>query len=190
MGELEIKIKTDHDIYFMPVDYDRLDLLREAHPKESLELWLLSGRIDANTGVEDDSFIPNTVIEYFEWQILETIQFVSAFRMTPAMQSYFTKILTPLLEYKPIEKLTGEDWEWVDISSVAELPKGSLYQNIRCSDVFKDGETGKSYWREDYIFSTDGGDTWKKLIERSYVEIDFPHDVSEPKRKIIDEEEN
>lgn len=189
MSELKDILETDAKDCYIPVNYDRLKLLAESYPKESLELGLLFGEIDSSTGLEKDTFIPNALIDYFEWEILETINFIAMFRMTPGMLSYFTQIITPLLEHKPIEKLTGEDWEWVDISSVAKLPKGSLYQNMRCHDVFKDGETGKSYWRNGRVFSSDGGKTWATMGADSYVKLDFPCDVSEPKRKIIDEEE-
>jgi hypothetical protein len=39
--------------------------------------------------------------------------------------------------FEPIVPLTGEDWEWVN---VAEQNGGPLWQNKRCSHVFKDND--------------------------------------------------
>lgn len=51
---------------------------------------------------------------------------------------YAINLFSTLAKYKPIVPLTGEDWEWVD---VAEYNGSPMWQNKRCSSVFKD-ETG------------------------------------------------
>lgn len=58
-------------------------------------------------------------------------------------------VLQRLIAGKPLGPLTGEDHEWVH---VAEQNGGPLYQNIRCSTVFKDPDRA---WDID-IPATDG----------------------------------
>lgn len=48
---------------------------------------------------------------------------------------YAINMFEKLAKFEPLVPLTGEDWEWVD---VAEQSGGVLYQNKRCSHVFKD----------------------------------------------------
>jgi hypothetical protein len=54
---------------------------------------------------------------------------------------YAINVFEKLANFKPIVPLTGEDWEWVDVSRGGKPPH---YQNIRCSHVFKDTD-GKAY---------------------------------------------
>lgn len=61
---------------------------------------------------------------------------------------YAISLLTKLLKYEPLTALTGESDEWVD---VAEQSGGPLWQNKRCSHVFKDNEgaydiSGRVFW--------------------------------------------
>jgi hypothetical protein len=62
--------------------------------------------------------------------------------------SYAIQCLEKLLRYEPLSPLTGEDWEWFD---VAEQNGSTLWQNARCSHVFKDENgaydiNGKVFW--------------------------------------------
>ena len=65
---------------------------------------------------------------------------------------YTIDLFSKLAKYDPIVPLTGEDWEW---SEVSDGDKGKMYQNKRCGAVFKsadrhDGQPyyidGKVYW--------------------------------------------
>ena len=65
---------------------------------------------------------------------------------------YTINLFSTLAKYDPIVPLTGEDWEW---SEVSDGDEGKMYQNKRCSAVFKqadrhDGQPyyidGKVYW--------------------------------------------
>lgn len=52
---------------------------------------------------------------------------------------YAISLLSKLLKYEPLTPLTGEDWEWNEISEeMSGSNNGTLYQNARCSHVFKD----------------------------------------------------
>jgi hypothetical protein len=48
---------------------------------------------------------------------------------------YAISLFEKLAKFEPVAPLTGEDWEWND---VAERNGGTLWQNKRCSHVFKD----------------------------------------------------
>ena len=61
---------------------------------------------------------------------------------------YTIDLFKKLAMFEPIVPLTGEDWEWADVSDVAGRP---WYQNKRCGRVFKD-ETG-TYDSEGKVFS-------------------------------------
>lgn len=48
---------------------------------------------------------------------------------------YAINLFQKLAKFEPVVPLTGEDWEWSEVSLYGG---GPLYQNIRCSHVFKD----------------------------------------------------
>jgi hypothetical protein len=50
---------------------------------------------------------------------------------------YAINLFEKLAKFEPVAPLTGEDWEWVN---VAEQNGGPLWQNKRCSHVFKDND--------------------------------------------------
>lgn len=93
---------------------------------------------------------------------------------------------------EPICPITGIDDEWNDVT---ELNDGqSLYQNKRCSAIFKEGKDGRSYYLNAIIWKGDtigengstGWDTFTWNVEgiksRQYIKS-FPFD---PKRFYID----
>lgn len=45
--------------------------------------------------------------------------------------------LNRLLLGLPLTPLTGEEGEWTDVSAMEGRPPGTLFQNVRCSRVFK-----------------------------------------------------
>ncbi len=63
---------------------------------------------------------------------------------------YMINMFTKLANFKPIAPITGEDWEWSDVGRDGDLG-GILYQNKRCSSVFKNDTScwdidGKVFW--------------------------------------------
>lgn len=48
---------------------------------------------------------------------------------------YAINLFKTLASFEPVVPLTGEDWEWTDVS---ELSGRTLWQNKRCGHVFKD----------------------------------------------------
>ena len=60
---------------------------------------------------------------------------------------YATNLFSKLAKFEPVVPLTGEDWEWTEVSD-------GVYQNKRCSHVFKqkDRFDGQPYDIEGKIF--------------------------------------
>jgi hypothetical protein len=90
--------------------------------------------------------------------------------------SYAISILEKLLKYQPLSPITGEDSEWTD---VAEQSGYQLYQNKRCSSVFK--SNGAAYDINGIIFydveKSESGSDFKSYFTnvKSRVEINFPY---------------
>lgn len=91
---------------------------------------------------------------------------------------YAASVLFKLLNYEPLGPLTGEDSEWVDVGEQSGYP---LWQNKRCSHVFKDAEG--AYDIEGKIFRDPDGTTWAN--KDSHVRIEFPYS---PTREYIERE--
>ncbi len=51
---------------------------------------------------------------------------------------YAINLFSKLAKFEPVAPLTGEDWEWSDVSEYGGRDDGPLYQNKRCGRVFKD----------------------------------------------------
>lgn len=62
---------------------------------------------------------------------------------------YAIDLFKRLAMFKPIAPLTGEDWEWHDVSEFSER---NTYQNKRCSSVFKEGKDGEAYNIDGKVF--------------------------------------
>ena len=94
---------------------------------------------------------------------------------------YAIGILERLLRFLPLTPLTGEDDEWNNVGT----EKGEeLFQNKRCSAVFKRGDR-PAFHLYGKKFSDDGGETWYTSRE-SRVEITFPYTVpTSPERVIL-----
>ena len=90
---------------------------------------------------------------------------------------YAIDLFSKLAMYKPIVPLTGEDWEWNDVSSFGG---GIRYQNKRCSRVFKDDD-GRAYDSEGAVFWEYYTDEDGKQRQTYYtgkdsrVNIEFPY---------------
>lgn len=84
--------------------------------------------------------------------------------------------LEKLMRFEPISPLTGEDWEWSEVSD-------GLYQNNRCSSVFKDANRfdGQPYDINGKIFvehyyNKDGEERTSSYANGdSHVVISFPY---------------
>lgn len=93
--------------------------------------------------------------------------------------SYAISCLKRLLNFKPLAPLTGEDDEWSDVSQMGDGTM--LYQNKRCSSVFKDRHgaydiNGKVFWE---WAKSDDGKVFKSYYtgRESRVYVIFPYTV-------------
>lgn len=51
---------------------------------------------------------------------------------------YAINLFEKIASYKPLTPLTGEDWEWHDVSDYGGRDDGPVFQNKRSGNVFKD----------------------------------------------------
>lgn len=89
---------------------------------------------------------------------------------------YAINLFSKLAKFEPVAPLTGEEWEWVD---VAEQSGRTLWQNKRCSHVFKD-EDG-AYDIDGIVFydwhTDENGERYKTHFtsRESRVPVTFPY---------------
>lgn len=103
----------------------------------------------------------------------------------PYLLQYFEK----LARFEPIVPLTGEDWEWSDVSHMSGSEK--VYQNKRCSRIFKqeDRFDGQAYDIQGKVFIEhsydDNGEetTYSYTSGDSHIPITFPYT---PKTEYVD----
>lgn len=89
--------------------------------------------------------------------------------------SYCLNLFEKLAKFEPITPLTGEDWEWVEVAE----QDGKLYQNKRCSHVFKDDKG--AYDIDGRVFRDAKGNCYTGKNSRVY--ITFPYT---PKTEYVD----
>lgn len=71
-------------------------------------------------------------------QLLELLHLFSAHGHSGSSAPYALRLFDRLAKFEPIAPLTGEDWEWNEVSN-------DMLQNKRASHVFKDTDTGEVY---------------------------------------------
>jgi len=77
-----------------------------------------------------------------------------------------SNVIKKLLLQEPICDITGDDDEWVDIS---EMGDGSImYQNSRCSGLFKNGIRSESYYIDAIIWK--GEEEWDTYTGKVYID--------------------
>ena len=93
---------------------------------------------------------------------------------------YAINLFEKLAKFEPVAPLTGEDWEWHNVSSYSTPDNGPVYQNKRCGHVFKD-DTG-AYDIDGIIFydwytREETGEQYKSYYtcKESRVPVTFPY---------------
>jgi len=107
-------------------------------------------------------------------QVCELLYLFSAHRHSGCSAPYAINMFRKLASFEPLGPLTGEDSEW------AEVVDGKMWQNKRCSHVFKTTD-GKAYDSEGRIFREPDGFCFTNRDSKVY--IDFPYT---PKTEYID----
>jgi hypothetical protein len=93
---------------------------------------------------------------------------------------YAINLFSTLAKYEPVAPLTGEDWEWNNVSEYREREGDPLYQNKRCSRVFKDSNGAYDIdgivWY-DWYTDEKTGERYKSHFtdRRSRVPVKFPY---------------
>lgn len=93
---------------------------------------------------------------------------------------YAINLFKKLASFEPIVPLTGEDWEWVDVSEYGGRDNGPLFQNKRCSHVFKDNTgayDGEGIVFYDWYTDKETGERYKSYYTSrgSRVPVTFPY---------------
>ena len=86
---------------------------------------------------------------------------------------YCVNMFQKMASFEPICPLTGNDEEWNEVGE-------GVFQNNRCSHVFKESKYGKAYDIEGKIFMEPNGCCYTNKESRVF--IDFPYT---PKREYV-----
>lgn len=80
-------------------------------------------------------------------QVVELLKLFSSHGHSGSSAPYAISLFEKLAKFEPIVPLTGEDWEWSEVSD-------GTFQNKRCSHVFKQADRfdGQAYDIEAVIF--------------------------------------
>lgn len=116
--------------------------------------------------VDDIESQPEDPNKWIVENILELISVFTKQGHSGMSAPYCINMFEKLARFQPLTPLTGEDNEWNEVSS-------GLYQNKRCSNVFKDTKNGKAYDIEGKIFKEEDGTCYTS--KDSSVFIDFPY---------------
>jgi len=112
--------------------------------------------------------------------LLELLKVVADQGHSGFSASYLLSMFNKLANFKPLTPLTGEDWEWNDMTAYGD--EGTSYQNARCSSVFKNAKgecydiDGKVFW--EWSIGEDG-EPYKSYYtcRDSRVPVTFPYTV-------------
>lgn len=110
------------------------------------------------------------VIEEFRKEILELCDKFGKSGQSggsaPMVATALSKAIKSLCLQEPICPVTGAEDEWVEVAF--DDKKGAMFQNKRCSGVFKYGKDGKAYYVDAIIWKTQKGFTYhsKSVISR------------------------
>ena len=161
---------------------DRLRTLRDKFPKAALELNLVSGRVNPETGLVNPDYEADGMQDLMEYYVLEVLDVIDNQGHSGFSHGYLMSLLIPLLNDLPITPLTGKEWEWG-----TTVDKD---QSKRCARVFRD-ENGAAHIIDGRVFSDDGGKTWFRNRD-SWKEVSFPCTSEElkPEYIILNSEEN
>lgn len=98
-------------------------------------------------------------------QVLQLLDMFSDHGHSGSSAPYARNMFHALSAFEPLVPLTGEDWEWLEVSE-------GIYQNIRCGSVFKDEENG-AYSIDGIIFREPDGCC--HTSGKSRVPVTFPY---------------
>ena len=101
--------------------------------------------------------------------ILELLEVFAGQGHSGFSASYVLGAFSKLANFEALTPLTGEDWEWADISDYSDDP---VCQNKRDSRVFK-RKDGTSYFINGKVFVEPNGGTYTS--RNSLIDVEFPY---------------
>lgn len=128
------------------------------HAKRELDLLVKNPEDELDEALKDN--------------LLQCVEKFTEFGHSGGSVGWAIGVLTRLLKQEDLTPLTGEDSEWIDVSSyVVDGLEKFLYQNNRFSSVFK--ENNDAYWLDGYLYENQNGYrfTKRKSITFPFVPI-------------------
>ena len=139
--------------------------------KHAKEEFRAAGWTDENGKFNDD--MQEAICEH----VLKLLEVFGDEGHSGSTAPYAIDMFSRLAYFKPIAPLTGEDWEWHDVS---EYSGRTTYQNRRCSSIFK-YEDGTAYDIDGKVFwewvKDENGEPYKSYYtgRESRVPVTFPY---------------
>lgn len=133
------------------------------------ELERLENQCDTFEGLEMQKEVTKEVLELIEVFANQGHSGFSA--------DYVAGLFDQLVHWRPLTPLTGEDDEWNDVSR-NHTEGRPIYQNKRCSRVFKEAD-GRVYDVEYWYMKDPDGDTYTNM--HCFQDIVFPYMPQKPK---------
>jgi len=115
-------------------------------------------------GWMNDSGFNNELQEMICNHVLKLLEVFADEGHSGSSAPYAINMFKKLAAFEPLAPLTGEDWEWIEVSN-------GFFQNKRCSHVFK--ENGKAYDTKGKVFVEPDGCSYTN--KESMVYITFPY---------------
>jgi hypothetical protein len=105
---------------------------------------------------------------------------------------YAINLFEKLAKFEPVAPLTGEDWEWHDVSEYSGRDNGPLFQNKRCGHVFKDNTgayDGEAIVFYDWYTDKETGEKFKSYFtsRESRISVTFPYTPKKEYKERIEE---
>lgn len=88
--------------------------------------------------------------KWIQENLLELAEVFSKQGHSGSSAPFILSMIDKLFRFMPLTPLTGAPSEWEHVGD-------DLFQNIRCSSVFKEGVTGTPYTVNGYVFFNDAG---------------------------------
>jgi len=139
------------------------------------ELERLENQCDTPEGLEIQKLVTK--------QVLELIEVFANQGHSGFSADYVAGLFDQLVHWRPLTPLTGDDDEWNDVSRYHTEGR-PIYQNKRCSRVFKEAD-GRVYDVEYWYMKSPDGSTYTNM--HCFQDIVFPYMPQKPKLlEIID----
>lgn len=132
-----------------------------------------AGWVDENNKFDDE------MQEAICTNVLKMLEIFADEGHTGSSAPYAINLFQKIASFKPLTPLTGEDWEWHDVSEYSGRDNGPVFQNKRCGNVFKDNngayDINGIVWYDWYTNET--GEKYKSHFTnyKSRVPVTFPY---------------